>query len=148
MNFVSTNFPKFASILSLRFIDVADVVSIPEQDVDNNIDLDLIELLPGKDWHTMEAIPNTGVLSIENQDSEQGSFELPNIQLKLNDASMQVLNQLSELRLGRYLVIPKDGTGNEYLCGTKEQWLDLKYKLDVAASRANIQVIEIEFMFN
>jgi hypothetical protein len=147
MDFALTTLPKLASILSIKFIDVADIVSIPEPDADNNIDLSLITLASGKEWHTMQAIPNTGMLSIENIDSEQGSYEMPNIKLKLNDATMQELNKLSQLRLGRYLTIPTDGSGNQYLCGSLEQWLDIKYKLDVAASRANIQIIDIEFYF-
>lgn len=147
MIFNLTSNPSPGSILKVDFVSIYDVVSIPEPDEENNIDLDSITLVAGASWHVLEALPRTGSMVIESQETEQGTFESPNVKLKYNDASMAALNKFALLLGGKYILKPTDGSGKQYLCGTLEQYLKIKYALDTTQSRADTQVIDVEFYF-
>lgn len=148
MELILTSQPKVGSIIEIKFIDVLDVVSIPDPDIDNNIDLDAIILVSDTSWNLIEALPRTGSLDLENIETEQGSYERPKVSCSINDTSMQMLNNLSDLVLGRYLLIVKDGSGDKYLVGNLEQWMSLTYKLSTTKTRAQTQVFDIDFSFS
>jgi hypothetical protein len=148
MELILTSQPKVGSIINIKFIDVLDVVSMPEPFEDNNIVLDAIVLVSGKSWNLIEPLPRTGSLEIDNIETEQGWYERPKVAFSINDTSMQMLNNLHELAQGRYLLIVKDGSGDEYLLGDLEQWMSFNYKLNTNKSRAQTQVIDIDFSFS
>jgi hypothetical protein len=148
MELILTSQPKVGSIIEIKFIDVLDVVSIPDPDEDNNIDLNAIVLVSGTDWNLIEPIPRTGLLELDNVETEQGWFEKPKVTCSINDTSMQMLNNLHDLAVGRYLLIVKDGSGDSYLIGDTEQWLSFNYKFATNKSRAQTQVIDIDFSFS
>lgn len=148
MELILTSQPKVGSILRIDYIDVLDVESIPDADVDNNINLEAIVLVSGADWNSIEALPKTGSLELESVDTAQGDYEMPKVSCAINDTSMTMLNNLHDQSLGRYLLIVLDGAGDRYLLGDKEQWLKMRYKLDTTKTRAQTQVIEISFSFS
>jgi hypothetical protein len=148
MDLILTSQPKFGSVLKIEFIDVLDVVSIPEPDADNNLDIDDIVLVSGKTWSSIIPIPGTGQFMLESVTDQQGSYEKPKVVCSYNDASMQILNILNDLCIGRYILIITDGTGAKYLVGTLEEWLTFKYNFDTTLKRSQTQVINIEFGFS
>jgi len=147
MDIILTSKPKLGSVLEIKFIDVLDVVSLPQPDIDNNIDLDAIVLVDGKSWNLIEPLPRTGLMVLENKDGEQGSYELPKVSCSINDTSMQILNNFHDLADGRYILVVKDGSGDKYLIGDLEQWLSLNYSLTTNKSRAQTAAIDVEFGF-
>lgn len=148
MNLILTSQPKVGSISKIEYVDVLDIVSIPDADVDNNIDLDAIVLVDGVSWNSLEALPKTGSLELESVDTPQGEYELPKVGCAINDTSMTMLNNLHDQSLGRYVLIVRDGSGDRYLIGDKEQWMKMRYKLDTSKTRAQTQLIEISFSFS
>lgn len=148
MELLLTSNPKIGSVLKIEFVDILDVVTLPQPDADNNIDFDAIILAPGKTWDVLIPLPKTGRLTIENVETTQGWYERPKIICQHNNTGMQILNNLADKALGRYIIIATTGSGEKYLIGDLEQYLSFTYKLDTTNTRAQTKVLDLEFSFS
>ena len=131
------------SIVKLQYSDVADVVSIPDANINNQVLASGISFAAGKQWYLFDRLPGCK-LECSCEDTEQGPVYTNVISGKIVLAATDII-KISIMLKQRHILRATDGNGIDWLCGTKTEFFIFAYKLNTNESRAQSKVFDFTF---
>ncbi len=133
-NFDQLFFDNTGGVEALWYVDVADVLSVPDPDM-ALIATDVV-LRPGAYWYQLVATRTTLGFTQASKKDRHGDYFQPSLKGVLAKASIELAEGLEALDGRRFLLIYRDHNGAVWLVGAPDEPLAFSDKYDAGTATA------------